>query len=134
MLRSVLFAAGLAVGPMAAGADDMADIGARLYDQFCASCHGADGQGAGPVAEYLTVSPSDLTGLSEANGGVFPLLAVVNTIDGRARVRGHGGAMPVWGSVFSEELAGQDLGFAGTVLAVRGRVMSLAMYLESIQR
>ena len=134
MIRSFVLSACMAAIPMAAAAEDVADIGARLYGQFCAACHGPDGRGAGPVAEYLTVPPTDLTGLGAANGGVFPLLAVVNTIDGRARVRGHGDAMPVWGGVFSEEMADAELGFAGTVLAVRGRVMSLALYLEAIQR
>ena len=33
---------------------------AMFYRQYCASCHGEDGRGHGPVAPYLTVKPSDL--------------------------------------------------------------------------
>jgi len=36
-------------------------VGRRLYDGLCASCHGADGRGATPLARELTPLPQDLT-------------------------------------------------------------------------
>ena len=35
--------------------------GAALYPDHCASCHGANGQGDGPLAAHLPVPPADLT-------------------------------------------------------------------------
>jgi mono/diheme cytochrome c family protein len=34
-----------------------ADVGARLYDRLCASCHGTSGDGAGPAARFLYPRP-----------------------------------------------------------------------------
>jgi putative copper export protein/mono/diheme cytochrome c family protein len=36
-------------------------IGADLYPEHCASCHGADGRGDGPDAKGLPIPPADLT-------------------------------------------------------------------------
>jgi mono/diheme cytochrome c family protein len=33
------------------------DLGIRLYDRLCASCHGANGDGAGPAARFLYPKP-----------------------------------------------------------------------------
>ena len=107
-----------------------ADIGKQLYGQYCASCHGEGGSGDGPMAEYLTVKPSDLTGLAAANDGKYPMLDVIHIIDGRTGVRAHGGPMPVFGEVFTE---GSGTGSYADVLATRGRVLSLATYIESLQ-
>jgi len=36
------------------------DRGQKLFEQFCANCHGKSGQGDGPVAAALKPSPSNL--------------------------------------------------------------------------
>ncbi len=83
----------------AAHADDVAD-GKRLYLRLCASCHGRDGRGDGPVAKALGEPPTDLTRLAHDNGGDFPALQTVIAIDGTRTVRAHGvSEMPVWGEV-----------------------------------
>ena len=46
--------------------------GAELYAANCASCHGREGKGKGPMAQTLKVKPPDLTKLSKRNGGTFP--------------------------------------------------------------
>ncbi|MPQ94457.1 c-type cytochrome [Thioclava sp. JE_KL1] len=109
------------------------DVGKALYGQYCASCHGDDGTGAGPMAEYLNVKPADLTGLAAANDGEFPMLKAIHIIDGRTGVRAHGGPMPVFGDVFMEQ-GGHGAPYYTDVLATRGRVLSLATYLESLQK
>lgn len=106
-----------------------ADIGAGLYADYCAACHGATGKGDGDMANVMTIPSPDLTALAAGNGGVFPMLRVIHVIDGRTGVRAHGGAMPIFGRSFARDGDGY-----GGVLESRGRILSLAMYLESIQK
>ena len=68
---------------------DAAD-GKTLYEGLCASCHGADARGEGPVAEDLTVPMPDLTLLTERNGGKFPLARVEAVIYGPDTLEIHG--------------------------------------------
>lgn len=105
-----------------------ADIGAGLYADSCAACHGATGHGDGDMSGVMTIKAPDITKLAARNDGAFPMLKVIHVIDGRTGVRAHGGQMPVFGRAFS---AGTD-GYEG-VIETRGRILSLAMYLESIQ-
>lgn len=80
----------------------------------------------------MNVDVPSLTDLAARNDGVFPMLEVIQTIDGRQGTRGHGGPMPVWGQRFQKGL--QNPGPYGGEEAIRGRVLSLAYYLESIQQ
>lgn len=109
------------------------DAGRTEFLNSCASCHGTDAKGMGPMREALSVTPPGLTGLAKANGGEFPLGRVVQVIDGRTEVFGHGTqGMPVWGAVYSDPIQGEVDPF-GATLAVRGRILSLAYFLESVQ-
>ena len=77
------------------------DIGKMEYQASCASCHGIDGKGTGPVAPSLTKKPTDLTVLAKQNNGVFPFGRIYETIDGRLEVKSHGTReMPVFGYRF----------------------------------
>ena len=126
--------AGALVGFVAAPAALADDAGQVEYMNSCASCHGADGKGEGPVTSSLSFVAPPLTGLAAANDGVFPMLDVIHIVDGRTGVRGHGteAGMPVWGAVYKDPIAG-EIGTYGAEAAVRGRILSLAYYLESIQ-
>lgn len=106
--------------------------GETEYMQACASCHGESGIGDGPLAELMTVPVPDLTTITQQNDGVFPMLEVIQVIDGRSGIRGHGYPMPVWGDRFDAEV-GDSAGPYGSELVIRGRVLALATYLESIQ-
>jgi mono/diheme cytochrome c family protein len=106
--------------------------GLEEYVQACASCHGIAGQGNGPLAEFMTVTVPDLTRIAQANDGEFPMLQVIQIIDGRTGVRGHGSAMPVWGARYVTEIS-PETGEYGAELLVRGRILALATHLESIQ-
>jgi mono/diheme cytochrome c family protein len=101
--------------------------GPALYKAYCASCHGADAKGDGPMAKSLNVKPPDLTRIAARNGGKFPLMRIERTISGEEQPpRGHGTSeMPVWGPIFSHVERDQDLG--------RVRIDNLARYLRDIQ-
>jgi len=121
----------VAVLAAAGGMASAQDVGQSEYMAACASCHGESGKGDGPLADLMTVDLPDLTQIAANNDGEFPLLQTIMVIDGRTGLRGHGYPMPVWGSRFSAQEG--DVGPMATELAVRGRVLSLALYLESIQ-
>ncbi len=57
------------------------DPGKAEYRSSCASCHGIDGKGNGPVSADLRVPPSDLTVLARRNNGVFPFYSVYEIIE-----------------------------------------------------
>jgi mono/diheme cytochrome c family protein len=103
------------------------DFGAQLFRTHCATCHGTDGRGAGPLAEQLRRVPPDLTKFTVRNGGVFPSERVTRIIDGRD-VPSHGSReMPVWGDAFSMSRDGL------TDEAVKARVEAIVRYLQGIQ-
>ena len=107
------------------------DAGRTLYRRYCASCHGNEGRGDGPVAPALGQKPTDLTQIAAAHGGSFPIEAVVEAIDGTRSTRAHGvSEMPVWGEVFQTDPASP---LEQQILA-RGRVIAIAYYLRSLQR
>jgi mono/diheme cytochrome c family protein len=102
--------------------------GPALYQAYCATCHGVDATGGGPMAGALKTSPTDLTRIAARNGGMFPLPRVSRIISGEEVVpAGHGSReMPVWGPIFSQVDADQDLG--------KIRIDNLARYLRDIQK
>ena len=130
MMRTAAATVGFALVALGAAADESGKV---EYDNNCAVCHGPAGEGSGAMSEWLTVQVPKLTGLSAANDGVFPMQHVIAVIDGRTGVRGHGGDnMPVWGSAFKAHAADTSGGY-GAEIEARGRILSLALYLESIQ-
>lgn len=135
-LWSALAGAALLSAPVLASADEgerMTGRGKQLFMDHCASCHGASGEGSGPVAAFLTVSPTDLTRIRERNDGTFPFLKVFQVIDGRTGVRAHGDTqMPVWGGAFKAE-AGDTYGPYGGEEFVRARITALTFYVQSLQ-
>jgi mono/diheme cytochrome c family protein len=134
-MRRRILAPGLAALLALAGAGCVDEetrelAGSDLYLRYCASCHGADGKGNGPVAASLKTAPADLTGLAKRSGGRFDETAVMSAIDGRRRVSEHGSReMPVWGAVFEKEHAGEP--FQAYVGLLQSR--ALADHLRSIQ-
>jgi mono/diheme cytochrome c family protein len=99
--RRALLLAVAAIGFGAAAPQASADEGAKLYATLCASCHGVAGRGDGPAAGAMTPPPTDLT------QSTLKVPELMRVIDGRRTVRAHGSAaMPVWGRVFEEAMAG----------------------------
>ncbi|MRU14246.1 cytochrome c [Roseovarius sp. A21] len=98
-MKAVVFCGALAFLGISGAA--MAETpGQADYERYCASCHGLEGTGHGPMRAVLTLAPADLSALSEVNGGVFPLERVVKRIDGRDPLVAHGSPMPVYGTFF----------------------------------
>ncbi|MBI2361559.1 MAG: cytochrome c [Deltaproteobacteria bacterium] len=107
------------------------DQGRELYRKYCASCHGAQGTGDGPVSPHLKVKPTDLTRLKKENRGIYPLGKVMSSIDGTRDVRGHGDAkMPVWGEVFEKEAEAKRYPTLTSLLKVK----VIAEYISTLQR
>lgn len=78
--------------------------GRTTFRTYCASCHGEHADGRGPVAQYLTLVPADLTAIVDRYGE-FPTERIREIVDGRQEVRTHGSReMPVWGDIFRTPL------------------------------
>ena len=128
----------------AAQAEDI-DIGKSEFQSSCASCHGADGRGKGPVSDQLKVAPPDLTMLAKNNNGVFPTNAVYETVNGSKTVPAHGTReMPIWGERFNPiinlphavdpyywKMAGPE---RSPEVVVRTRILSVIDYLNRVQQ
>jgi mono/diheme cytochrome c family protein len=105
--------------------------GPELYQQLCASCHGVDARGDGPVAPLIKTGVPDLTRLAQREGGEFPTEDVRRVIDGRLERPAHGPRdMPVWGWRLYDMSSSDDAGERARVDAMIGRLVD---HLRSIQ-
>lgn len=116
----------LAIGGNLARADE--PTGAGLFATHCASCHGAEAEGGGPVAAVMAISVPNLRSLAMRSGGVFPADAVAAYIDGREQRAAHGSrTMPVWGDFLQDKDASDAEG------SVRLRIAALVAFIERVQ-
>ena len=103
-----------------------AGAGKRSFNANCAGCHGAEGKGgAYPGAPALT-------GLSAANGGVFPAAHVLAVLDGHGRNPEFSAAMPEFGG--SGMGAGPMVDVPGIDGPVPSRAAGVLAYLRTIQQ
>ena len=121
------------IGLLSTGAlaQDVA-TGAELYQKHCATCHGVEATGQGPMAGVLLIKPVNLVALSRDNSGVFPTARVVARIDGRDPLVSHGSPMPVYGYFFE----GTDTALktpAGQPIMTSEPIVDLVAYLQSVQ-
>ena len=101
--------------------------GPDLYRGYCASCHGTEGKGDGPVAPALNSKMPDLTTIAQRNGGIFPASRVNQIISGDQIILAHGTReMPVWGPIFHQVQEDRDYGEV--------RLQNLTNYLKSLQK
>jgi mono/diheme cytochrome c family protein len=102
--------------------------GADLFRFYCASCHGATGQGVKAVSARGP-APPDLTTLARHNNGVFPRDRVRETITfgkNATAISAHGTAgMPVWGVIF------RGLEPSDTMTQIR--IENLVRFIETLQ-
>jgi mono/diheme cytochrome c family protein len=102
--------------------------GRDLFEFYCASCHGRDGKGGGPVVSALKALPPDLTTIAARNNGSFPRARVEGFVTGaqEAPTPAHGSRdMPVWGPIF------RGLDADDRMNAIR--IENVVGYIESIQ-
>lgn len=130
ILAAVTVAVGAALAGVAHGQAQFdrgaAARGADTFRLFCASCHGQQAVGNGPLAMHLRTPPADLTALSENNGGEFPRAMVINTIELGRDVSGHGNPdMPAWADAFEQTRQ--------SPVDPETRVQDLVQFLLSIQ-
>jgi mono/diheme cytochrome c family protein len=125
-----LFVVGVLIAGAAFAQDQPLPVlfGRATYRSHCATCHGTDARGEGPMADRLRVRPPDLTLLARRNGGPYPADKVHRIIDGRDPVKGHGGPdMPIWGDAFKNTSEGYSED------KVKERIDGLVEYLRSLQ-
>lgn len=109
------------------------DAGKDLFMSHCVQCHGAEAKGDGPMADMLSISTPDLTGLTARNDGVFPTAKVAEQIDGRARVMAHGGDMPLFGPYLESDQHVPLRLPSGQTMLTGMPLANVIVYLESIQ-
>ena len=128
---TILTACSITWASSAWSADYAAMSGEDLYRRFCASCHGVEGRGDGPVAASLRVEVPDLTRTASRARDTDPRERVVRIIDGRYIVGAHGTRlMPVWG----EDLARLEIGNPDAERSAQIIIGRLADYVSSLQR
>jgi mono/diheme cytochrome c family protein len=121
----------LLILPAAVFAQDI-DQGEITFQFHCATCHGLEGTGNGPMAGALTLQPTNLTQLNARNDGVFPITRVIMRIDGRDPLVSHGSSMPIFGDFFE----GYDVALkteTGQPIMTSKPIVDLMAYLETLQ-
>ena len=102
--------------------------GSYAFRTYCASCHGTDGKGEGPLAVNLRFDPPDLTLIAKRHGGGYPADQIHRIVDGRKPLPGHGGPdMPIWGDAFRNPETGYD------DAKVKERIRSVVDHLRTLQ-
>ena len=103
------------------------DSGQEMYGQYCAGCHGNDGQGLGPAAHYCSVPPARLALLAMRNHGVYPSNHVSQVLHSGTGKRPEGqGYMPVWAPLL-QSMNGDKLETTET------RIANLTEYVRTLQ-
>ncbi|WP_170478775.1 c-type cytochrome [Ruegeria arenilitoris] len=108
-----------------------AESGEEIYMNYCATCHGLDAIGNGPMAGVLVIQPTNLTKLV-TSGGEFPTERVVARIDGQEPLVSHGSPMPVYGPFFE----GRDTTIktdSGQSIPTSKPIADLIAYLKTLQ-
>lgn len=92
--------------------------GKPLYAQWCASCHGADGRGNGPNAQWLPVKPAN-----HANAARMRTRAddsLYDTVAGGGTVMGMSPLMPAFGATLSDVQIRSLVTYLRTICACTG--------------
>lgn len=113
-------------------------VGEFEYNNSCAACHGAKGDGDGPLASFFKAGTlPQLSLLQKNNDGVFPVSRVYAMIEGTADVRAHGGRdMPVWGDRYrarADPSIDPDFGPQDPDVYTTYRILALIEYISTLQ-
>jgi mono/diheme cytochrome c family protein len=145
LLAATVFAIGTAMvvahAQQTSSGPTVFDAGKIEYEAHCAACHGSTGEGNGPFSPMLNSAIPNLSTLAKRNGGVFPVVRVYGTIDGREQIAAHGSRdMPIWGPRYGSQI-GQGFFGEGTYddirssreALVRTRILLLTEYIYRLQ-
>ena len=100
--------------------------GRDLFQFYCASCHGREGKGDGPIAASLKRQPPDLTTIASRHDGRFPTEEIERFVSGDASPAAHGDReMPMWGPIFMSLEPHDRL--------TRIRIENIVAFVESLQ-
>lgn len=128
--RPMIVATLLCASPVSFAADFTAYSGEQLFQRLCASCHGKEARGDGPVSGSLAIKPPNLRELQKRNRGEFPVEKIQRIIDGRISLAPHGTrVMPVWG----DELLRSEAGDPEAERSAADLIHKIAEYLRGIQ-
>ncbi|MFZ7091383.1 c-type cytochrome [Primorskyibacter sp. 2E233] len=108
------------------------EAGRVLYQENCATCHGAKGRGDGPSAANLRTPPADLTKISARRAGVWPMLEVMSIVDGYSRQTLRRDEMPIFGDFLDGDLVKFDTG-NGVMTPTPAKLIAMVNYLETLQ-
>ena len=104
---------------------DYVPSGAAIYTQYCASCHGTEAKGNGPVKKALRKPAPDLTTLAKRHGGKFPYAYVAGVLRFSPGISSHGsGDMPMWGPLFE---------YYYNQISAQQRIRNLCDFLAALQ-
>jgi cytochrome c oxidase cbb3-type subunit 3 len=99
-LLAALILISIAEAPLGAVAADLT-AGSQTYDTYCANCHGANGNGEGRSAKWLSPLPRDFTACK--------LMRMYSDADLLKAIKDGGPAalvsynMPPWGAILTKE-------------------------------
>ena len=134
LMATIGIVVGLSCASTAALAQEKSDFGKQEFESKCASCHGQNGKGDGPLSRMLTPKPTDLTTMAKRNGGVFPAQRAYDIIDGRLEVEAHGSrAMPVWGREFRAKAPDLEGAYDFRTTVAQAKILALIDYLFRLQ-
>ena len=105
--------------------------GELVFRTICASCHGNDARGGGPVAASLKEKPANLRLIAKRRNGSFPVAEIEGHVDGRNAPAAHGTReMPVWGEALGGDPTQEGMYAKDEAGA---KIMTIGKYLETIQ-
>ncbi len=106
-----------------------AEGGELVFRTICASCHGKDARGGGPVAAGLKAKPANLRLIARRRNGTFPADEIAGFVDGRNAPVAHGTReMPVWGEALAPAAPAVE-----RELRRKARIEEVVAYLKAIQ-
>ncbi len=95
---------------------DAIERGEEIYRQNCITCHGADGQGTGPMAQMLSHPPADLNNNFHASPGNGDAYLFWRVSEGGMvePFKSQGSAMPAYKEILSEQERWEVLSYIHT--------------------
>lgn len=101
-IKTILAASALLTTGLVFAAPSAAEDVNKVYDFYCAQCHGLDGDGKGPnVTDAFPVTPRSFTNAVEM--GKLTDADIINVIREGGPIVGKSPMMPPWGKTITED-------------------------------